>query len=216
MKAPTLAKNYSLLTPEERYCLMLAASARGDETERDRLIQASGHITWSLRDYAPFANALTRLDMIVFLDLLEEAARYHDAFDDLHRVEPDDEDEEESDGEVNEEELERDWALWERYFDLALASGYVLRAKAEGWKLFCEKLNIPPFLLWEMLPGFDRLQRALALAEKAAFTSEGFLRWLNRVRPRGKAELKEVPLTAEAVAHELEGAYRERVQWWDG
>jgi hypothetical protein len=158
----------------------------------------------------------------VFLVLLEEAARYHDAFDQLHCVDPegDDEVEEELEGEpdakTNEEDLERDWAVWHRYFDLGLASGYVLRAKADRWKLFCEKLNIPPFLFWEMLPGFDRLQRALALAEKAAFTLEGFLRWMNRIRPRGKPKLTEVALTAEAVAREMQEIYRDRVQWWGG
>ena len=99
---------------------------------------------------------------------------------------------------------------------MALASGYVLRAKADGWKLFCEKLNILPFLYWENLPGFDRLQRAMALAEKAAFVPEGFLKWLNRIRPRGKPKLTEVPLTAEAVAKANEDIFRQRVQWWGG
>jgi hypothetical protein len=158
--------------------------------------------------------------MMVFLVLLEEAACYHDAFDQLDCAEPEGDDEveekpeEEPDAETNEED--RDWAVWHGYLDLALASGYVLRANADGWKLFCEKLNILPFLLWEMLPGFDRLQRALALAEKAAFTPEGFLRWMNRIRPRGKPKLTEVLLTAQAVAKELEEIFREKVQWWGG
>jgi hypothetical protein len=196
---------------------MLAASARGDEAERERLIRAGNEITWSVRDYSPYAHALDRLDMIMFLDLLEEAARYHDAFDQLHCVEPDDdEDDEEPKAEINDKDLEREWAVWQRYFDLVLASGFILRAKANGWKLFCVKLSIPPFLFWEMLPGFERLQHALALTEKAAFTPEGFLCWFNRVRPRGKPELTMVPLTAETVAQQLEEAYRKSVQLWGG
>jgi hypothetical protein len=222
MKAPPLAKNYSCLTPEERFRLILAASGRGDKAERDRLVRAGGHITQSMQDYAPYAHALNRLDMMMFLVLLEEAARYHDAFDQLDCAEPGGDDEveekpeEEPNAKTNEEDLDRDWSVWHGYLDLALASGYVLRAKADGWKLFCEKLNIPPLLFWEMLPGFDRLQRALALAEKAAFTPEGFLRWMNRIRPKGKPELTKVLLTAEAIAKELEEIFREKVQWWGG
>jgi hypothetical protein len=43
----------------------------------------------------------------------------------------------------------------------------------------------PSFLLWEGLPGFDRLQRILAVAEEAAFVPEGMVRWLNSIRPEG-------------------------------
>ena len=100
--------------------------------------------------------------------------------------------------------------------DLVLASGYVLRTKANGWKLFCERLNVPPFLMWEVLPGFERLQRALARTEKAAFVPEGFLRWLNHVRPKGEPKLTAVPLTVERMAAANEEAFRRRVEWWGG
>jgi hypothetical protein len=90
----------------------------------------------------------------------------------------------------------------------------MLRAKAEGWKLFCERLNIPPFLYWQDLPGFDRLQRALDLAKQLAFTPEGILKWSNRIRPKGAPELTKFPLNAEDIAAETEKAFRERAQWW--
>jgi hypothetical protein len=88
----------------------------------------------------------------------------------------------------------------------------MLRAKAESWKLFCERLNVPPFLLWDKLPGFDRLQRALALAEKAAFVPEGFLRWMNRLRPAADPELTKVPITADGLANATEETFQELVQ----
>ena len=62
----------------------------------------------------------------------------------------------------------------------------------------------------------DRLQRALALAEKAAFTTEGFLKWLNRIRPTGEPALTEIPLTAESVAKAAAQAFRQRVEWCGG
>jgi hypothetical protein len=222
MKVPPLANNYKSLTPEERFRLILAASGRGDVAERERLLRAGGRISLSMQDHAPYARALDDLDTMVFLELLEEAARYQDAFHQLHCCDQGDDDEvekkrdEEPNAGTNEEELDGDWAVWHRYFDIALASGYILRAKADGWKLFCERMTILPFLFWEMLPGFDRLQRALALAEKAAFTAEGFLRWLNRIRPKGVREWTELPITAELVAKVNEAFFRERVRWWNG
>ncbi len=99
---------------------------------------------------------------------------------------------------------------------LALAAGFVLRTKAEGWKLFCERLNVPALVLWRLYPGLDRLQRALALAEKAAFTAEGFLRWANAVRPAGKPGWIEVLPTVEGVASATEEMFRQRVAWWRG
>jgi hypothetical protein len=225
MKAPPLAKNYKCLTPEERFRLIMAAAGRRDEAERDRLIRAGGRITLSMPDHAPFVDALNALAMHVFIDLLEEAARYHDAFDRLDSAEREDDDDDEvkPEGEPgskadedSEDDTDGDWDVWHRYFDLALASGYMLRAKAESWKLFCERLSVPPFLLWDKLPGFDRLQRALTLAEKAAFVPEGFLRWMNRLRPAGEPELTKVPLTADGLANATEETFQELVQHQTG
>jgi hypothetical protein len=72
-------------------------------------------------------------------------------------------------------------------------------------------MNVPPFLLWKGLPGFDRLQRAPALAEKAAFAPDRLLRWLNRIRPAGEPERTEIPLTAAAVADSTEEVFRKQV-----
>jgi hypothetical protein len=48
--------------------------------------------------------------------------------------------------------------------------------------MFCERLSVPPFALWDILPGFERLRRALDLLEDnefrpgPAFQPEGMLR----------------------------------------
>jgi hypothetical protein len=97
----------------------------------------------------------------------------------------------------------------DRLFALALAAGFILKTKADGWKLFCRRMTIPPFTLWERLPGFARFKRALARAEEAAFVPEGFLRWLNDVCPAGAPEVSAVPLTVEGVADAIEKRYRD-------
>src|SRR5262249_41552443 len=137
-----------------------------------------------------------------------EAACYLNSFRSSHTKEQD-----EDEGNENpEDDAKLDETVQD--IDVTLALGYMLRAKAEGWKLFCEKLNIPPFLLWEDLPGFKRMQVALDLAKTAAFTPEGIVRWFNRVRPTGVPELTKAPLPADELANVTEEAYRQRAQWW--
>ena len=241
MNSKSLARRYSNLTPEERFRLILAAGGRGDDSERERLADSAGRITLSMRDFSPYANAFDQLTLLVFIELLEEAAGYFDAFrraDEARDVFGEDDEESDEDGEDEEDQDEEDdepegeldprdvtetaeedaeeRSPWVRSLDLALAAGCVLRTKADGWKLFCERLNVPPFLLWDKLPGFDRIQRALALTEKAAFTPKGFLRWLNRVRPTGEPERAESPMSAEGFADAAEKLFRERVEWWGG
>jgi hypothetical protein len=226
MNANAVAKHYGSLSPEERFRLILAASARGDEAERERLVNAGGRITLSMRDHSPYAHSFSELNLLVFVELLEQAAGYFEAF--FRADEAADifggEAGEEGEGDDTEDGPDAEGTMGgkgdltpaQRALDLALALGFMLRTKAEGWKLWCERLKLPPFLFWEELPGFDRLQRALALAEKAAFVSEGFLQWLNRVRPEGSPVLSAVPLSVEGVADAIEHMFQNRVEWWGG
>jgi hypothetical protein len=46
---------------------------------------------------------------------------------------------------------DRRTSVGQRAFDLALAAGFVLRTKAEGWKLFYEGMNVPALAAWERL-----------------------------------------------------------------
>jgi hypothetical protein len=54
------------LAPEERFRLILAAGARGDEAERDRLRHSGERITLRMEDHAPWAHAFDELAMIEF------------------------------------------------------------------------------------------------------------------------------------------------------
>ena len=96
---------------------------------------------------------------------------------------------------------------------MVLAGGCLFREKVRGWALFCESLNVSPFSLWKGLPGFDRLQDALQLAEQAAFAPEGMVRWLDDVRPEGEPA-EAATATPEMVAAGLERLFRVRVAWW--
>jgi hypothetical protein len=219
MNGKVLATHYGSLTPEERFRLILAAGARGDDAERERLVKAGGRITLSMQDHAPYAHAFNELARLVFIELLEEATLYHDTYEWASEAldifagateagENAEEEEAEGEGageaepiaEPSEGDARERPPAWQRSLELAYAAGFMLRTKADGWKLFCEQLSVPPFVLWEGLPGCDRLRRALALTEESAFRPEGFLCWLNRIRPKGKPELTAVPLTVEGMA----------------
>jgi hypothetical protein len=227
MNASAVARQYGFLTPEERFRLILAAGARGDEAEQDRLKNSARTRMFSTSDHAPYAHAFQELALLTFIELLEDAAFYHDAnewVNDAFDTFGADDDEEEAGHDTEEEEPGADTSeddagerpRWQRSLELAYAAGFVLRTKVAGWKLFCERLNVPPFLLCEALPGFDRLQHALALAEESTFAPDDFLRWLNRTRKARGPELAAVPLTVEGVAGATEEMFRERVKWWGG
>ena len=97
-----------------------------------------------------------------------------------------------------------------------MVTGYMLKINVAAWEAFCKRLSIPPRVLWAPLPGFDRLQRALVLAEKFAFTDAGFLQWLNGKRAADVPEIVKNPVSVEEMADKIEQRYRERVSWWGG
>jgi hypothetical protein len=107
-----------------------------------------------------------------------------------------------------------------RWLDIALATGYLLKARADGWKQFCERMKVRPFVLWECLPGYKRLQIALGLAEGSpdfpgpAFEREGMIAWLNATRPEGEPKVGELGATPDLYAESLEDTFRERAAWW--
>jgi hypothetical protein len=244
MTSKSFSKNYGSLTPEERFRLILAASGRGDELERDRLARAGKRIALSMEDHAPYAHAFDDLAMMTFLELLDYSARFFDAIAHIQSVhckngavglagpqstgnvpdaaaaelrsaqraktepngvpEPDG-----TDGDGTSRDIERD-------IDRAMAVGYQLRTLANGWKLFCDEMNVPPFIFWKDLPGFNRFRLALALNENAPFGPRQFLQWLNSVRPAGTPEITKTELTAEATASAYKEKFRDRVRWWGG
>lgn len=240
MNVNAVAKNYACLTPEERFRLIFSAGARADEAEQARLRNAGQRITLSMEDHAPWSHGFDELAKMVFLEMLEEAAKHHDAFecwceteeslaeDDGESVETGAEDVEEKQDEpacvgVAPADDDEERSIPARTFHLYLAQGFMLKTKIAGWKLFCDRLSIPPFALWKILPGFERLQRALQRVEGnqfgpgAAFVPEGMLRWLGRIRPKGHPEpAMEDLISPERFAEELDTVFRERVEWWGG
>jgi hypothetical protein len=153
MNTVNLARNYAVLTPEERFRLIVAAGGRGDDAEQSRLCQAGKSISLRMPDYSPWSHAFEELTMVVLLELLDDVARHHEAFerwcDACHG------DEGESKGGGSQD------AMIGRMWDLYRVQGFILKSKIAGWKLFCRGLSLPPFTPWQCLPGFARLEHAM-------------------------------------------------------
>jgi hypothetical protein len=228
-----LSEQYAGLTPEQRFQLILAAGVRGDEAEQGRLANAGQRITLTMPDHAPFSLAFLELSQSMFLEVLDTATEYTDTLQQLANAAAIGTGEAEgarTDGEGEDAELASDlgvntgaagpgaddWPITERWSDLAMLLGYTLKNKCEAWRLFCQRLNVPPFATWQHLPGYDRVERAWALAENVAFVPEGMLRWLNHMRPEGEPEVTNEPFDAKEGAAALDRSFRERVRWWGG
>jgi hypothetical protein len=232
MNANSVTAHYDRLMPEERFRLMMAAGARGDDAEQERLKATGGRITLSIQDHMPFANAFDELARLTFMELLDMSVGYLDALEGPSEI--DELSERGVDGATDgaddamahpDDEVDSDRGMCltgQRRLDIALATGYLLKVRTEGWKRFCERLGVPSFALWELLPGYKRLRIALRLADGtpdmpgAAFAPEGMIAWLNKVRPTGESEVRKLISTVDWYAERFEEMYRERATWWGG
>ena len=225
-----LKRHYAELSGEERFRLILAASGRGDTVEKERLSKAGRRINLVTPDHAPAAFAFHELSLLTFIEVADAAGFFrevmlksdHDAELAYERkqgkvpTESADETDDEEDVEDDYVPLDKEGLVpRDRWMEMTLAAGCILREKAKGWVLFCERIGVPPFSLWTALPGYDRLKRDLEIAETVAFTRKGLWRWLNRIRPGGDAKVKRV-LSAKRLARESEEMYRGQVRWWGG
>jgi hypothetical protein len=227
----TLANHYSQLTPEELFRLIMAANARGDEAERDRLANAGQRITLSMSAQSPYARAFEEFSFATYIELLEEAANFLDEHQRARnavagakipirrRMRMTKPSAEQRAAEKAADDADKQ-PLWTQS-DLVNALGFQFKARLIGWKFFCERWNADPTALWDAgdFPGLDRLGRTCGLIRSGlAFpTPADLARWLNTVRPFGDPELTEANIaTAEQIADSLDAEFRERVRWWGG
>src|SRR5438132_10531123 len=126
MNTNGLAKLYDKLTPLERIPLILAAEAREDETEVQRLHNSAPMRTWWFSDYLMPSMALQTSSKMYIVEQLDHIAIYWHA---IWRL-----------GDEQDEKPE-DWLL------SAEVAAYVFTCNAEAWRRFCEELNIDPALV---------------------------------------------------------------------
>ncbi len=223
MRTLKLHQHYDLLEPEERFRLLLAAAGRHDDQEHERLMRSAGRVAFRMPDHAPWAHAFHEIATLTMMELVEDAAAYDEAFHHaIKMIDDTDDGDELSDEECEpgDEEPSPDVKPanppWVRAMGVVYAAGFVLKTKIDGWALFCERLNIPPLLLWEALPGYERLQETLEMARERSFDIDGIREWLNRVRPPGAPPSEGPKLSVDGVADATETMFADRVEFWGG
>lgn len=218
MTGKALANRYGQLTGEERFRLIRAAVGRGDDTEAERLANAAQRIPYRISDHAPFALAFNELSLLTFVELLDATASYEAAFGHAEFLIAQDKPAERRKGDGGAADSDTNPPAWARQLEVAYAAGFILRTKADGWKLFCQRLNVPHYQpLWPILAGFERLERGLARTEHFAFQPDRMVQWFNDTKP---AEAPEATLAnilnVEKCADESEVVFRLAVERWRG
>ncbi len=146
MTSAKLSKHYGALGPAERLALVLAAGARNDDVERERLMGSAPRVTWQVPD--TFGRALTLLVMSSQhrMKVLELAALVF---------------------RTRALATEMTGTSAERLECVAVVYGYPFRARRDGWARFCAAEQLDATVCERASPGADVLK--LVHQEAAAF-----------------------------------------------
>jgi hypothetical protein len=196
MNTNSVAKLYPQLTPRERLPLIFAASARGDEAERDRLVRAAPKKAYQVPHHFGLADGVQMQVMFHLLRMLDVVGMFWlgtwlvaDA--------------EDFPGPEGKARLGR-----MRGFVRALAYSFTIHA--DGWKRFCESWQLDGEELLNSLPGYGTVQAAEEYVRSMAFTAEEATDWIRRSGGNPTANAA----TAEDVAAGMQAFVERRAEWW--
>jgi hypothetical protein len=189
MNSGQLSKHYSVLTAAERFPLMLAADARGDEAEFARLVTSAQQVAVKVSHTFGRAMAFREVHEYYRLKRLELAALYFNALWVTHAYPA----------------AEAAACVP----DAVLLLGYRVKVLAAGWKLFCDRATLDDRQYDEQLPGGGVLSLAEKVAETVAFTPEEVLAHVRRSHPEATSVE-----TAESVAADLKSLFEDRLVKW--
>jgi hypothetical protein len=195
MNTNGLAKLYDRLTPRERLPLILAASARGDDVEAERLARSAPRRDVRLPDYHGLGEGMLFACLFHLLALLDTALLHWQAAGLQSQASA-------FLGEDGE-------ACAERLGEAARIYAYLFTVKMDGWRRFCSEFNVDPDFLMQDLPGYETVQRGEEAARRVAFTPDEATAWMRR----GGDDAAQV-VTAEAVSASLWAFLEQRAEWW--
>jgi hypothetical protein len=184
-----LAKKYPYLSADERFSLLLAASARGDEVEANRLANAAPPATFKVSDMFGRSLAFVVVSMIHRMELLNLAAHFFKATA------------------IADSATGKAAAQCDR---AARMFGYLINIHAAGWLEFCERENLAPTIGTDGLPGEELLEKALEEARLMGFNENEAQKYANR-RDVSISQLK----TTVNVADDLQETFRLWVEKWE-
>src|SRR2546430_4838607 len=121
MNTTQLARLYDRLTVWERIPLLIAAQARKDDPEYERLLNASPVRTWRVPEHFPVELAVNVMALVYVGEQLAAAGTY---FFTLHQMADAD------------DAVAKDWRL------AAEISAYLSAANLDAWRRFCSDIGI--------------------------------------------------------------------------
>src|SRR5262249_31198633 len=186
---------YFDLTAKERLSLLVAASARNDGVERQRLAWSAPTCRFELPNYFGLSSGMQNLTLFHSIQLLDLAALYWHAA-----------------GMLEQEEYfkgKEGTSSKERLLGTACMLAYVFTVNVDGWKRFCSELEINADILLRDMPGYSTLIRAEEAARIMAFTPEEAANWM-REASSGTTEA----ITVSAVAASLRDFLDRYAEMW--
>jgi hypothetical protein len=174
-----LAKHYGKLTPWERVPLLVAAGARGDEAEADRLARSAPTRLFEVPDYHGLCEGLLLLagaHLIVQLDLAVSIGAGSALLAQQLRF-------------PKEQEV-KDREGWRQRLQLA---AYRFVVNADAWKLLCTGLNIDAEALLGHLPGYEKVKRMEESVRQVAFTPVEALTFLRQTSDEAEKAAGKTP-----------------------
>ncbi len=196
MNSDGLAKLYDRLTPRERLPLIVAAAARGDEAERQRLSRSAPTNGFAVPDYFGLAEGLQLLSLLHVAELLNLAATYWHCSGRLKAL-----------GRPGRKTVSKDRR--EQLGGLVRMLAYLFSVKDAAWGRLCSELHIGADVLLRDLPGYETLRVTREAARQDSFTPDEANAWLRR---EGIPEAEAV--TADSEAAGLRETLRWREEWW--
>lgn len=209
MNSDQLARYYETLTPWERLPLLVAASARDDKVEEDRLARSAPRLAFRVPDYWGLAEGLDDLAKLYLLEQLDLSVGYW-RLTGLLGQEPL--------GRPSREDRRREKRQWQLVKMLAYRSVVL----ADGWRLLCTQLQVDPEVLLRELTGHQAVEQMEEVARLMAFSAEEALAYLRAsaeaVRPAEgdtTAVRRECRLdTAAGVAQSMRAFLQARLESW--
>jgi hypothetical protein len=209
MTLDSLARHYATLTPAERVPLLLAAAARGDTQECQRLTRSTPTITLRLADCWSLAYGLQHLASSYLLRQLEVGRLFAQVATVLAR-------------QVLLVRCKQACKPDKRTLRFGQALAHQLVVRADGWNRLCKELHIQPALLLGGQPGYEylctlevRARRVACTPKQALACLRGILEYDEEMEGKPPTGPRRCRLeTAEDVARTLREELDELVAGW--
>ena len=159
MTTNTLAKRYPSLSADERFSLLLAASATGDEVETNRLATSAPVSNHRVSHAFGRSLAFVIVSSIHQMQLLNLTAFFFKAT---------------SIADSGTGEKDSKCREGARMF------GYLMNIHADAWQVFCKRENLAPKIGTEGMPGEELLEKALEESRLLGFTEAEAQEYCNR------------------------------------